>query len=70
MLRIFGFEARPLSLHVIQILIPNADEVMLSEEEIFRTVERDGYYVIKPILPELPWWRRDCEKRSKNYPYT
>jgi len=29
------------------------DEVMLSEEEIFRTVERDGYYVIKPILPEL-----------------
>src|SRR5438094_4364271 len=23
------------------------DEVMLSEEEIFRTVERDGYYVIK-----------------------
>ena len=29
------------------------DEVMVSEEEIFRTVERDGYYVIKPILPEL-----------------
>jgi UDP-glucose 4-epimerase len=29
------------------------DEIMVSEEEIFRTVERDGYYVIKPILPEL-----------------
>jgi UDP-glucose 4-epimerase len=28
-------------------------EVLVSEEEIFRTVERDGYYVIRPILPEL-----------------
>jgi UDP-glucose 4-epimerase len=29
------------------------DEIMVSEEEILRTVERDGYYVIRPILPEL-----------------
>lgn len=28
-------------------------EVLVSEEEIFRTVERDGYYVVRPILPEL-----------------
>jgi len=28
-------------------------EVMISEEERFRTVERDGYYVIRPLLPEL-----------------
>jgi UDP-glucose 4-epimerase len=29
------------------------DEIMISEEEVLRTVERDGYYVIRPILPEL-----------------
>jgi FlaA1/EpsC-like NDP-sugar epimerase len=29
------------------------DEVMVSEEEIFRTTERGDYYVIQPILPEL-----------------
>jgi FlaA1/EpsC-like NDP-sugar epimerase len=28
-------------------------EVMVSEEECYRTVERDGYYVIQPMLPEL-----------------
>ncbi|HEY2824916.1 MAG TPA: polysaccharide biosynthesis protein [Gemmatimonadales bacterium] len=28
-------------------------EVLVSEEEIFRTVERDGYYVVRPVLPEL-----------------
>jgi FlaA1/EpsC-like NDP-sugar epimerase len=28
-------------------------EIMVSEEECFRTVERDGYYVIFPVLPEL-----------------
>ncbi len=28
-------------------------EVMISEEERYRTVERDDYYVICPILPEL-----------------
>lgn len=28
-------------------------EILVSEEECFRTVERSGYYVICPILPEL-----------------
>jgi FlaA1/EpsC-like NDP-sugar epimerase len=28
-------------------------EIMVSEEEIYRTVERNGYYVILPVLPEL-----------------
>ncbi len=28
-------------------------EIMVSEEECYRTVERNGYYVICPVLPEL-----------------
>ena len=28
-------------------------EIMVSEEECFRTVERGDYYVIFPVLPEL-----------------
>lgn len=28
-------------------------EIMVSEEECFRTTERGGYYVIMPVLPEL-----------------
>lgn len=28
-------------------------EIMVSEEERYRTIERDGYYVIRPMLPEL-----------------
>lgn len=28
-------------------------EIMISEEESYRTIERDGYYVITPMLPEL-----------------
>jgi UDP-glucose 4-epimerase len=28
-------------------------EIMVSEEECFRTIERDDYYVILPMLPEL-----------------
>jgi UDP-glucose 4-epimerase len=28
-------------------------EILISEEESFRTVLRDGYYVIRPLLPEL-----------------
>jgi UDP-glucose 4-epimerase len=31
------------------------DEVLVSEEEVFRTIERDGYYAIQPVLPEM--WR-------------
>jgi len=28
-------------------------EIMVSEEECFRTIERNGFYVILPVLPEL-----------------
>jgi UDP-glucose 4-epimerase len=28
-------------------------EIMVSEEECFRTIEENGYYVIHPVLPEL-----------------
>lgn len=28
-------------------------EIMVSEEECYRTIERDGYYAICPMLPEL-----------------
>lgn len=28
-------------------------EIMVSEEECYRTIERDDYYVIRPMLPEL-----------------
>jgi FlaA1/EpsC-like NDP-sugar epimerase len=28
-------------------------EILVSEEEAYRTIERDNYYVIKPMLPEL-----------------
>jgi UDP-glucose 4-epimerase len=28
-------------------------EIMVSEDECFRTVERNDYYVILPVLPEL-----------------
>ncbi len=28
-------------------------EILVSEEECFRTTEREGYYVVRPILPEL-----------------
>lgn len=28
-------------------------EILVSQEEAYRTTERDGYYVIRPMLPEL-----------------
>ncbi len=28
-------------------------EILVSDEESYRTIERDGYYVIRPMLPEL-----------------
>jgi UDP-glucose 4-epimerase len=28
-------------------------EIMVSEEEIYRTIERKNYYVILPVLPEI-----------------
>ena len=35
-------------------------ELLVSEEEAHRTIERGNYYVIQPILPEL----RDPEEKS------
>jgi UDP-glucose 4-epimerase len=43
-----------LPLHVVGIRPgEKVHEVLVSETECFRTHERDGYYVIAPILPEL-----------------
>ena len=36
-------------------------EIMVSEEEIFRTSEREGYYVIHSILPDLRENEEDFE---------
>lgn len=48
-------------------------EIMVSEEECFRTVERNGYYVILPVLPELrgtedftPAFEGEYSSRDKN----
>ena len=45
----------------------------MSEEECFRTVERSGYYVILPVLPELrgtedliPAFEGEYSSRDKN----
>lgn len=40
-------------------------EIMVSEEECFRTIERDGYFVILPVLPELRE-KRKFEPALKN----
>ena len=39
-------------------------EIMVSEEECFRTIERNGYYVILPVLPELRG-RRNIDAGSR-----
>jgi len=44
------------------------DEILVSEEESHRTVERKSYYVIKPILPELV--RNPKEKISLTKEYS
>jgi UDP-glucose 4-epimerase len=43
------------------------DEVMVSEEEVARTTERDGYYVIRPLLPELAGERSPRPARTTEY---
>jgi FlaA1/EpsC-like NDP-sugar epimerase len=43
------------------------DEVMVSEEEIARTIERDRYYVIRPLLPELAGERSPKPARTTEY---
>lgn len=42
-------------------------EIMVSEEECHRTVERAGYYVICPMLPELRRQRIDNPALSSEY---
>lgn len=37
-------------------------ELLVSEEEAYRTIERGNYYVIQPILPEL------CDEKEKGTP--
>jgi UDP-glucose 4-epimerase len=43
-------------------------EVLVTETECFRTVERDGYYVIAPILPEL--WHSPIEQPALAEPFS
>lgn len=52
-------------------------EIMVSEEECFRTVERGNYYVILPVLPELrteqnfkPALENEYSSRDNNLPIT
>ena len=40
------------------------DEILISEEERRRSVDRGKYYAIQPILPEL----RDAEERLADLP--
>jgi UDP-glucose 4-epimerase len=42
-------------------------EIMVSEEECHRTVERGGYYVICPMLPELQQQRIERPARTDEY---
>jgi UDP-glucose 4-epimerase len=42
-------------------------EVMVSSEEGWHTYERDGYYVIKPLLPELVKDEPGLKPRDKQY---
>jgi UDP-glucose 4-epimerase len=44
-------------------------EVLVSQTECFRTIERDGYYVIAPILPEL-WPSTSLEVPALTQPFT
>ncbi len=43
-------------------------EILVSEEECHRTIERDGYFVIEPILPELR--RADIENPALTDEYS
>lgn len=42
-------------------------EIMVSEEECHRTIERNGYYVICPMLPELRQASIDHPSRTTEY---
>jgi UDP-glucose 4-epimerase len=42
-------------------------ELLVSEEESYRTVERQNYYVIQPMLPELCPSRPESRCLTKEY---
>ena len=42
-------------------------EIMVSEEECHRTIERGDYYVIRPMLPELQREPIDRPARTEEY---
>jgi UDP-glucose 4-epimerase len=42
-------------------------EILVSEEEAYRTVVRDGYYAILPILPELRHVAEEAQRLGKEY---
>jgi FlaA1/EpsC-like NDP-sugar epimerase len=42
-------------------------EILVSEEEAYRTIERDNYYVILPMLPELRSGEEDKGRLGKEY---
>jgi FlaA1/EpsC-like NDP-sugar epimerase len=42
-------------------------EIMVSEEECYRTIERNGYYVIRPMLPELDGLRGQTAALADEY---
>jgi UDP-glucose 4-epimerase len=42
-------------------------EILVSEEEIPRTIRKDNYYVIRPILPELGHTKTDKPVLAKEY---
>lgn len=43
------------------------DEILVSEEESFRCIKRDDYYVIKPMLPELAIHHNEALVLNKEY---
>jgi UDP-glucose 4-epimerase len=42
-------------------------EILVSEEEAYRTVARDGYYAILPVLPELRHAAEEAQRLVKEY---
>jgi FlaA1/EpsC-like NDP-sugar epimerase len=42
-------------------------EILVSEEEVHRTVERGNYFVIKPVLPELRSTKKKEKKIEEEY---
>lgn len=42
-------------------------EALVSEEEADRTIEQDGYYVIRPMLPELRHTKENLTSLAKEY---